>query len=152
MALAPGKRQVDLLLASATRCPSACKLRCWGGLAVGQEWPGETSWPWAEPGKQGSGVFCCLAPCLHPHRSPGAAGRKVPRCSVALGRSAHPPPAARSQQVKVDPEKLWLALVDGACASPSPLGESKVLSGGGGQEPPEQVKHERLTGKGHGEF
>lgn len=58
----------------------------------------------------------------------------------------------RCWQVKADPKKLGLALVNGAHASPSPQGESKVLLGGGGQEMPEQVKHKRLTGKGHGEF
>lgn len=68
------------------------------------------------------------------------------------GKSIHPSLTARSQQVKVDPEKPGLTLVDGACASPSPRGESKVLSGVAGQEPPEPVKHKRLTGKGQGEF
>lgn len=137
-------------LASATHRPSACEPGCQSGLAVGREWPGDTGGAQAELGKQGSGVGCGLASCLHPHHSSG--GRRVPRCSIASGRSTHPSLTARSQQVKVGPEKPGLTLVDGACASPSPRGESKVLSGVGGQEPPEPVKHERLTGKGHGEF
>lgn len=78
MVLAPGKRQVDLLLASATHLPSLCKPECRGGLAVGQEWLGDTGWSWAELGKQGGGVVCCLAPCLRLHHSPSTGGRKVP--------------------------------------------------------------------------
>lgn len=66
-------------------------------------------------------------------------------------RLAHPPCTAGNPQVKLDPKKAGLALVDGACASPSPQGEGKVLWVRG-EEMPEQVKHERLTGKGHGEF
>lgn len=89
--------------------------------------------------------------CIYP-AAPAPGGGRYRDAALHQGGWLVLPAAARSQQVKVDPEKPGLALVDGACASPSPQGGSKVLSGGGGQEPPEQVKHEELTGKGHGEF
>ena len=104
---------------------------------------------------RGSRVVGCSAAWPHAcirTAAPALGGGRYRDAALHRGGLLILPPAARSQQVKVDPEKLWLALVDGARASPSPQGESKVLSGGGGQEPPEQVKHERLTGKGHGEF
>lgn len=75
-----------------------------------------------------------------------------PSARAGSQRLAHPPCAAGNPQVKLDPKKPGVTLVDGACASPSPQGEGKVLWGGGRQEMPERVKHERLTGKGHGEF
>lgn len=125
--LAPGKRQLDLLLALAILC---LQTRVLWGLADGQEWPGDTGWAQAVLGK---------------------AGREVGMHHDGSERLAHPPCTAGNPQVKLDPKKAGLALVDGACASPSPQGEGKVLWVGG-EEMPEQVKHERLTGKGHGEF
>lgn len=68
--LVPGKRQLDLLLALATHCLSACKPGCGGGLADGQEWLGDPSWGQAMLGKPGSEVMAAW-PCACIH-SPGA--------------------------------------------------------------------------------
>lgn len=136
--LVTGKRQLDLLLA--TLC---LQTRVLCRLADGQEWPGDTSWAQAVLEKAGSEVVAAW---------PWLWGRNAPRCTTGSGRLAYPLCAAGTPQVKLDPKKPGLALVDGACASPSPQGEGKVLWGGGKQEMPEQVKHKRLTRKGHGEF
>lgn len=58
--LAPGKGQLDLLLALATLC---LQTRVLWGLADGQEWPGDTSWAQAVLGKAGSEVVAARPQC-----------------------------------------------------------------------------------------